>query len=71
MSRAPKKRDPKLNPLQGNEWVAPRTPTPAATPKAAPKAEEVSSRFTTCKRCMGFGGMGGGCPSCGGTGFTD
>ena len=71
MNRAPKKRDPKQNPMVGNEWVAPRTSKPATAPKAEAKAEPASTRFTTCERCSGAGGMDGSCPKCGGTGFLD
>lgn len=71
MNNAPKKRDPKQKPLQGNPWATPRTSAPVEAPKEGTKIESTTSRFTTCKRCMGHGGMDGSCPQCGGTGFLD
>jgi hypothetical protein len=69
MAQPPKRRDPKQKPLPHapatSEIHARRSPAPE--PKAT--ADESATKWLPCKRCMGFGGMGGGCPSCGGTGF--
>lgn len=71
MAKAPKKRDPAQNPLQGDKWTLPSTPQLKPTPSQERPQVDTSTRFSTCTRCMGFGGMDGGCPKCGGTGFTD
>ena len=71
MPQAPKKRDPKLNSLEGKRGIPPRLDSPALNATEEITQPATSTRFSTCPRCMGFGGMGGGCPKCGGTGFTD
>jgi len=71
MTKVPKKRDPKANPIQGNPWVMPRTPNAEPPPSEKRIPDGKGTRFSTCSRCMGFGGMDGGCPKCGGTGFID
>jgi hypothetical protein len=69
MNKAPKKRNPSINPL-------PRTtPGAANAPAAKPDkfevevSEQPSTKWKTCPGCMGLGGMDGGCRRCGGTGY--
>ena len=70
MTKTPQKRDPKLKPLQGNAGIKNGTSTTKGfQTETIQKAKD--TRHTTCTRCMGFGGMDGGCPKCGGTGFSD
>ena len=70
MSKAPQKRDPKLNPLHGSPVIYKDSSTAKAPQKEI--TEKLSStRYLPCTRCMGEGGMGGGCPKCGGTGYSD
>ena len=70
MTKTPQKRDPKLKPLQGYAGIKTGTSTSKGSQaEAIQKAKD--TRHTTCTRCLGFGGMDGGCPKCGGTGFSD
>ena len=70
VTKTPQKRDPKLKPLQGNAGIKNGTSTTKGfQTETIQKAKD--TRHTTCTRCMGFGGMDGGCPKCGGTGFSD
>ena len=48
----------------------PSRPVPEKPPKPV-DTKANSSRFSICRLCNGFGGMDGGCPRCGGTGFSD
>lgn len=66
-NQPPKRRDPQRQPIVGDLGRRPNTPKPdlpAGAPRTKPDA------FRTCPRCMGFGGMDGGCPKCGGTGYV-
>lgn len=70
LTKKPQKRDPKLKPLQGfsgHQTDSKVSKSPEFDTIQKPK----DTRNTTCKRCMGFGGMDGGCPKCGGSGFSD
>ncbi len=70
MTKTPQKRDPKLKPLQGNAGINTGINTSKDSQnEVTQKAKD--TRHTTCTRCMGLGGMDGGCPKCGGTGFSD
>ncbi len=70
MTKTPQKRDPMLKPLQGNVGI--KTGTNTSKSSQTETIHKVKdTRHTTCTRCMGLGGMDGGCPKCGGTGFSD
>lgn len=70
MAKNPQKRDPQLKPLQGiTETIVGANKSKVSQTEVIQKAKD--TRHTTCSRCMGFGGMDGGCPKCGGTGFSD
>ena len=70
MTKTPQKRDPKLKPLQGNAGIKNGTSSTKGS-QTETIQEAKDTRHTTCTRCMGLGGMDGGCPKCGGTGFSD
>jgi hypothetical protein len=70
VTKTPQKRDPKLKPLQGNAGIKNGTSTTKDS-QTETIQEAKDTRHTTCTRCMGLGGMDGGCPKCGGTGFSD
>jgi len=70
MSKAPQKRDPKINPFRFNSSVK-STPLSEKEAHQDTTQKVKSSRYLPCTRCMGEGGMGGGCPKCGGTGYSE
>ncbi len=70
MTKAPKKRDPNQKPIKGiNRPVSINSQSDLHTEKDR-LSKNQDSKWTTCTRCMGFGGMDGSCPKCGGTGFS-
>ena len=71
MTQAPKKRDPVKNPLKGQNNQPPQKPSISTPTETSVKSTPEDTKWRTCTRCMGFGGMDGSCPKCGGTGFLD
>lgn len=67
-SRRPQRRNPTENPIVGPGSSTPRPSTPKQEPSGGDST--APQRFQTCSRCMGFGGMDGSCPKCGGTGYS-
>lgn len=70
MAQAPRRRNQQTNPIRSTESS---TTTGGGNPAARNHQASAHSKefgdFTTCTRCRGLGGMDGGCPKCGGTGF--
>lgn len=71
MTQAPKKRDPIKNPLRGQNQPSSQKPSTSIPPEKSDVSKPSDTKWRTCTRCMGFGGMDGSCPKCGGTGFLD
>ena len=68
MSKTPKIRDINLKPLKGTNLQ--KVDFVKSPPQITEEKKITDSKFLTCSRCMGFGGMDGSCPKCGGTGFS-
>jgi hypothetical protein len=71
VTKIPQKRDPKIKPLLGNHLKNSGSIWSTANLKEELNQTKKDTKFTTCKGCMGLGGMDGNCPKCGGTGFSD
>jgi len=71
MTQAPKKRDPSQKPLRGTYNPTPIQPQVNDSEPKGSVSKPAASKWNTCSRCMGFGGMDGSCPKCDGTGYTN
>lgn len=71
MTQAPKKRDPSQKPLRGTHNPSPTQIQVNDSVSKEPALKPSTSKWNTCSRCMGAGGMDGSCPKCGGTGYTN
>jgi hypothetical protein len=68
MTKAPERRSPSKNPINRTpNRVGPTPMQPSKDKEEVPRPP--STKWQTCKGCMGYGGMGGGCARCGGTGY--